>query len=177
MATGNIDDLQMSSLYPMEVATMKIDNNSKLVVVYSLKREFIPKGNHDVITFSGAEDIVISDLVVANRIGEQVAAKIGTPGETLLPDKFSLGQNYPNPFNNSTMIAYNIPEISNIAIRIYNLMGQVVSTYEVKNQAPGYYHYLWNCRNMNGQMVSSGVYFYQLKADGFVDVKKMMLLK
>jgi len=174
---GNIDELRMSSLYPMEVATMKIDNNRKLVVVYSLKREFIPKGNRDVLTFTGTEDIVISDLIVANRSGEQVAAKIGEPGETLLPEEFSLGQNYPNPFNNSTMIEYNVPEISTIAIRIFNLMGQVVSTYDVKNQAPGYYHYLWNGINMNGQMVSSGVYFYQLKADRYIETKKMVLLK
>jgi len=177
MAIGNIDDLRITSLFPMEVATMKISDNSKLVVVYSLKREFIPKGNQDVLTFTETEDIDITDLVVSDRFGEQVAAKIGTPGETLLPEKFSLGQNYPNPFNNSTMIEYNVPEISNIAIRIYNLMGQIVSTYEVKNQAPGYYHYLWNGRNMSGQMVSSGVYFYQLKADRFIDTRKMVLLK
>jgi len=70
-----------------------------------------------------------------------------------------------------------VPEISTIAIRIFNLMGQVVSTYDVKNQAPGYYHYLWNGINMNGQMVSSGVYFYQLKADRYIETKKMVLLK
>ena len=174
---GDIENLRFTSSFPMEVASKKITDNTMLIVVYSLNKKSIPEGNNVVLTFSEHKEITISDLIVSDRLGMPVNSKIGEPGETLIPEKFSLGQNYPNPFNNSTMIEYNVPEISNIAIRIYNLMGQVVSIYDVKNQAPGYYHYLWNGRNMTGQIVSSGVYFYQLKADGFIDVKKMVLLK
>ena len=75
------------------------------------------------------------------------------------------------------MIEYSIPKASDITIRIYNILGQVVKTYKDNNLQPGYYNYLWTGRNEIGKVVSSGVYLYQLQADGFFDVKKMVLLK
>jgi hypothetical protein len=174
---GKVNDLQITSLYPMEIVIHKIPFDTLLVMVYSTDLTPIPEGNNPVLTFSNGNDIKLSDLIVSDRLGKKVNARFGNPGETLVPEVFALKQNYPNPFNSTTVIKYNLPKTTGVTIKFYNLLGQLVHTYQADNMAPGYYSYLWNGKNDLGQMVSSGIYFYQLQADGFMDVKKMVLLK
>ncbi len=101
---------------------------------------------------------------------------------TNLPVSFSLGQNYPNPFNPTTKIDYSLPKAANVKITVYNLLGEVVKVlYEGMNNAGGYSLY-WNADDVSGAKLTSGVYFYELKAntvDGevFNEIKKMVLLK
>ena len=91
---------------------------------------------------------------------------------------FSLEQNYPNPFNPSTVIKYAIPFESNVSIRVYNSLGQIVREVNEGNKQPGNYEI-----NFNSSGLASGIYFYSIKAvsaDGkndFTAVKKMILLK
>lgn len=86
--------------------------------------------------------------------------------------EFRLSQNYPNPFNPVTNIDYTLGVASEVDIRIYNLLGAEVAQLVKTHQPAGNYSVKWNARN-----VPSGVYFYRLKADGFVDTKKMILIK
>jgi len=182
---GKINDLQVTSLYPMEIVTHKIPFDTLLIMAYSLDLASIPEGNNPVLSFSNAGDIELSDLIVSDRLGKKVNARFGSPGETLVPDIFALEQNYPNPFNNTTVIKYSLPKTTDVTIKFYNILGQIVHTHKVDNMAPGYYSYLWNGKNDLGQMISSGIYFYQLEADGpsagsgqvFMETKKMVLLK
>ncbi len=90
---------------------------------------------------------------------------------------FELSQNYPNPFNPSTIISYALPEESQVKITIYNSIGQVISTLINSVQKQGQYEISWNAKDL-----SSGIYFYSIRAVGnsgksFNVVKKMMLLK
>jgi len=89
-----------------------------------------------------------------------------------LPGHFSLFQNHPNPFNPSTRIAYRLPTRSNVTLKVYNLLGQVVTTLVNGVEEPGYKSVQWNASG-----VASGVYLYQIKAGSFVDVKKLVLLR
>jgi hypothetical protein len=89
-----------------------------------------------------------------------------------LPETYSLSQNYPNPFNPSTNIQYSIPKTGFVTLKIYNLLGQEVATLVEGNQTAGKY-----VATFDASKVSSGVYFYRLASGGFVDVKKMLLLK
>jgi hypothetical protein len=91
---------------------------------------------------------------------------------TALPYSYELAQNYPNPFNPSTVISYSIPNTSNVSIKIFNLLGQEVKTLVNETKAPGNYQVNFNASNL-----SSGIYFYTLRAGNFYQVKKMMLLK
>ena len=96
----------------------------------------------------------------------------------VLPQDYTLFQNYPNPFNPSTVIKYSIPYESNVNIRFYNSLGQIVREVNVGNRQPGNYEI-----NFNSSGLASGIYFYSIKAvstDGkndFSAVKKMILLK
>ena len=86
--------------------------------------------------------------------------------------QFNLAQNYPNPFNPTTSIRYDIPKASQVTLTIYNMNGQVVERPVNQKQEPGFYSVNWDARN-----VSTGVYFYQIRAEGFQQVKKMLLIK
>jgi hypothetical protein len=92
------------------------------------------------------------------------------------PEVF-LHQNYPNPFNPTTTINYSLKENSKVSLKIYNIKGQKIKTLVNDVLPAGEYSAIWNGRDSNGNQVSSGIYFYKLKAGDFQKVKKMILLK
>jgi len=98
------------------------------------------------------------------------------------PTSFSLSQNYPNPFNPSTTIEFALPISAKIKVKVYNLLGQTVKVIYDGTKDAGYYKFNWNSDDVNGNSVSSGVYFYELSASGFdgrefSQMMKMILIK
>ena len=85
---------------------------------------------------------------------------------------YNLSDNYPNPFNPSTKISYEIPELANVSLRVYDMSGREVAELVNQMQQPGSYDVIFNASSL-----SSGVYFYKLEAGGFVQTKKMILIK
>jgi hypothetical protein len=99
-----------------------------------------------------------------------------------LPKAFALMPNYPNPFNPETWIPYQITVPANVTVSIYNLNGQIVRRLELGTRMPGSYvnrskAAYWDGRNESGEMVSSGIYFYQLQAGRDAAVRKMVIVK
>lgn len=94
-----------------------------------------------------------------------------------LPKTFNLSQNYPNPFNPLTSIKYQLPQATDVSLKIYNIMGQEVKTLVSQHQEPGYYQVTWDGTLRDGQPVASGLYIYQLRAGSFMKTHKMMFLK
>lgn len=92
------------------------------------------------------------------------------------PQQIDLYQNYPNPFNPETRIDYQIPTTSFVELKIYNTLGQKVRTLVRKSQAPGRYTVHWDGRNQQGSQVTSGIYFYVLRAGTHLAQKKMILI-
>lgn len=92
--------------------------------------------------------------------------------EMLAPDNFELSQNYPNPFNPVTIISYNIPYTAMVELNIYNILGKEVATLVNEIQETGVYNV-----SFDASKLSSGVYFYELKAGNFNARKKMVLIK
>ena len=90
------------------------------------------------------------------------------------PNSFSLEQNYPNPFNPSTTIKYNVPAASNVSLKVFDAIGNEVATLVNENKEAGSYNVQFTINNVQ---FSSGIYFYKLETDGFVETKKMLLLK
>ena len=88
-----------------------------------------------------------------------------------------LMQNSPNPFNPSTAIKFYIPTISNVSIKIYDMLGKEVITLMNSQKDAGYHIVYWNGRDKYGSDVSSGVYLYKLTAGSFTQTKKMLMLK
>jgi len=95
-----------------------------------------------------------------------------------VPKTYGLQQNYPNPFNPITTMQYQLPEETTVSLIIYNMNGQIINklvNHQV--QQAGIYQAQWNATDMAGNAVSSGMYFYKLICNDFVDVKKMLLLR
>jgi hypothetical protein len=90
---------------------------------------------------------------------------------------FFLDQNYPNPFNPGTIIKYQVPELSFVTIKVYDVLGNEVATLVNEEKPAGEYEVEFRVNSDAGQNLSSGIYFYQLKADSFIETKKMLLIK
>ena len=99
-----------------------------------------------------------------------------------LPHKTVLLANYPNPFNPETWIPYHLAQAADVTLTIYDPQGVVVRQLNLGYQQAGYYTdrtsaAYWDGRNESGESVASGVYFYQLQADHFYAMRKMVILK
>jgi hypothetical protein len=116
---------------------------------------FRPMSRADRFTFSSARSSILD-----------VPAAGSTPGS------FALMQNYPNPFNPSTTIRYTVPVISNVTLRVYNILGQEVRTLVSGLHQPGTYRVQFDARGL-----ASGMYLYALEGGGVRVVEKMMVLK
>jgi hypothetical protein len=109
-------------------------------------------------------------------------SKIEVIKDVALPGRFTLFQNYPNPFNPETWIPYQLPKASSVTITIYAQDGKLIRTLAWGEKEAGFYldkgkSAYWDGRNDGGERVGSGVYFYQLVAGNFREVRKMILLK
>jgi len=91
---------------------------------------------------------------------------------SILPKKYALRQNYPNPFNPATIIKYQIPELSFVTIKVYDVLGKEITTLVNEEKPAGAYSLEFDAANF-----PSGIYFYQLRTSSFVQTKKMLLLK
>ena len=85
---------------------------------------------------------------------------------------YSLSNNYPNPFNPSTKIRYSVPELSNVTLKVYDVLGSEVITLVNGEKPIGSYEVEFEATSF-----PSGIYFYKLQANEFTQVKKMILLK
>ncbi|HOP05820.1 MAG TPA: T9SS type A sorting domain-containing protein [candidate division Zixibacteria bacterium] len=93
-----------------------------------------------------------------------------------LPQEFAVRQNYPNPFNAVTVVSFDLPHQSEVSFEVFNLLGQVV--YDIRRTlSAGTHQVEWDGRTSAGQPVASGLYFYRLATEGFVQTKKMILMK
>jgi len=119
-------------------------------------------GVHDVSLFSGQRKtlIAIRDTVIS----------VGNNDNVLL--NFRLDQNYPNPFNSTTHIRYTIPKTGRVTLKVYDLLGNEVTTLLDRYQETGEYDIIFQPVEL-----SSGIYFYKLKTDNFINTKKLILLK
>ena len=133
-------------------------NKTKLSVIFLL--------TFCLFTISSADiGIGISEVGTISSI-------TGIEDETMMPVKYSLNQNYPNPFNPSTTIKFQIPNSEFTTLKVYNVLGQEVATLVSNKLNPGNYTYTFDGKNL-----ASGIYYYQLVAGGFREVKKMILLR
>ncbi|MHC1737402.1 MAG: T9SS type A sorting domain-containing protein [Ignavibacteriaceae bacterium] len=95
-------------------------------------------------------------------------------GDQTIPGRYSLEQNYPNPFNPTTVISYELKVPGRVSLKLYDVLGNEVAELINEDKPAGAYEYKLSTLNYK---LSSGVYFYQLRAGSFVSTRKMILLK
>jgi len=127
--------------------------------------------------YSGALDEIriysrsLTDSVIQELYNSEKPVGIDN-NNSIIPDAFILRQNYPNPFNPSTTIKYQIPELSFVILKVYDVLGNEIVILVNEEKSVGSYDV-----EFNGTELVSGIYFYRLQAGEFVATKKMVLLK
>ncbi len=94
-----------------------------------------------------------------------------------IPSEYKLFQNYPNPFNPSTIIKFQIKDTRFVNLKIYDMLGKEVATLVNEKLLPGIYEIPFFINQFSGYSVASGIYFYKISTNDFVEIKKMVLLK
>lgn len=95
----------------------------------------------------------------------------------VIPNVTELLNAYPNPFNPTTRIPYTLKNGGDVKLEIYNLKGQLIWNHSEKGKAAGYYWKDWDGKDMNGNTVSSGIYYYRMTSGKYTSSKKVVLMK
>jgi hypothetical protein len=144
---------------------------------------------NDTISLYLPQDSLYFDVVFTSYTGQNNGggfsyirtsvnnSELDMDDEYLIPDKYALQQNFPNPFNPRTTIHYELPNQELVQIIIFNLLGHQVKRLVDGFRGAGVNSIVWDATNDHGQPVSAGIYIYQLQADGFLQTRKMILLK
>jgi hypothetical protein len=103
---------------------------------------------------------------------EESGPTVGVKEKGLPALTYKLSQNYPNPFNPSTKITFSIPEEGLVSLKVFNILGEEVAALLNEQMKTGVYEVDFNAANL-----SSGIYFYTIKANSFTSTKKMILIK
>ena len=157
-----------SSFYVDEILPMEISPHDSIEM--TIRFEPIEEGRFtDKINFRYVTDT----LLIAQQIFIQGETSLTTEIEDLTETLiYSLSQNYPNPFNPSTSIQYQVPTLSSVIIKIYDLLGNEIRTIVSEKKQAGNYEFEFDATGL-----PSGTYFYRLRAGNFIKTKKMMLMK
>jgi hypothetical protein len=149
-----------------------------------LAQKYIEAGEHFMadmpFRISNPEEVTLDKIILVN-MDRQILTKIqvemiyGNP--PALPLDYILWQNFPNPFNPSTTVKFQIPQTSDVTIKIYDMLGQEVRTLFAGEVLRGTYSVDWDGKNDAGQQMSSGSYIYRMVAGEFMQAKKMILIK
>jgi len=120
---------------------------------------YVIRATAGLLYWFGTETMLITDIEDENL-------------QTSKPSKFTLNQNYPNPFNPTTIIQYAVNNRQFVSLKVYDMLGNEVATLVNSEKPSGVYEVEWNAIGF-----PSGVYFYQLQTEGYIETKKMTLMK
>lgn len=160
------------SVFPLEG---QIPAGGSEAIHVQFKTDNFPEGDYWVGLKIASNDPGEPAFVIPVHMRVSEILAIGDQGE-IIPDEAKLFQNYPNPFNPTTTISFQIPEKSLVRMVVYNPLGQVIKMLLNKELNPGEYQIMWDSTNEFGQSVPSGIYFYELRANDFSEIRKMILL-
>ena len=140
----------------------------------------LPAGNYSVTASHDEFDSITQENVTVMPDENTTLNFIMTPtsNEDVVEIKVTaLSANYPNPFNPETTISYDIKDPAKVRLDIFNLKGQLVRTLVNDQQASGRYNVVFTAKDDRGNKLSSGIYFYRLKAGDYTKTRKMMLME
>lgn len=102
---------------------------------------------------------------------------VDTETESTLPQRFAVYGNYPNPFTSQTTVRYDLPEAATVQFRVYSLLGQEVHSASLGARPAGQHQVQWDGRSSGGSQLGSGIYFYEVRADGVSASGTMTLVR
>lgn len=158
-----------------EILNTAADWNANEVITKNISTTLDPSwvaANCKVVIFVYLDNATLALANVEQAIEENITGTTGIISSSVSADNYSLSQNYPNPFNPVTNIKFSIPKDGKVSFKIYDIFGKEVADYIDGNLQRGTYNV-----QFDGTNFASGIYFYVLKTDNFMDKKKMILVK
>jgi hypothetical protein len=127
---------------------------------------------------SEGKELYVEATLEGSTYGDTpITSGTGVVLDMATPQAYELMQNYPNPFNPSTSIVFSLAETGHASLNVYDISGRLVSTLLNGTLEGGVHDIVWNGTDMNGNVVSAGVYIYALESADMVMTKKMILMK
>ena len=155
------------------IVDIVFDKNGKL---YGLSGTATTNNQLVVIDTTTGAAKVVGDLGKADiqsiALDPDAVAGVAEKFNGSIPTEFMLAQNFPNPFNPTTTVQFSIPVMSNVLLKVYDVIGREVATLAEGNHAAGVYSVQFDATSY-----SSGVYYYKLTAGSYSNIKKMLILK
>ncbi len=140
--------------------------------VYDARLQFSGNDGVNAVLDKIFSFIITSQRAQAVQLMDSLSTATGVAlKENTTPSAFVLQQNYPNPFNPSTVIRYQLPKEENVSLAVFNTLGQRVAALVDEKKKAGMYEVEWR------PQLSSGVYYYRLRAGEFVETKKLIFMK
>ncbi|MFQ5571639.1 MAG: FlgD immunoglobulin-like domain containing protein, partial [Rhodothermales bacterium] len=179
----NGDQVQRANLDGSSLETLISDQRSTQGIDLDLAAGKMYWSDQNASTLQSAHldgtsaETIVSGLSVPQGIALALPTPTAVEEKPDSPGSFTLEQNYPNPFNPSTTIRYSLNHEADVRLRIYNLLGTELRTLVQGFQHPGTYSFEWQGTDHNGNLVGSGVYYYELTVGEAVAVKTMLFLK
>jgi hypothetical protein len=179
--SGNFEELlsvekgQLFSNINDHVLLMTRTEKDKIFIDFAIIGANINGISHNgellLLKFKGETDINVMYADIRNVNNQPMLVKF-SENKPVIPERFALFQNYPNPFNPTTTIKYQLPKQSFVELTIFNSIGEQVFELVKEFKEPGIY-----TAEFDPGLISSGIYFYKLKAGEFTSTKKMLFLK
>lgn len=170
----------MNALYVLIIDSVPVDSiyvnqNTGSGNWVTIARSFLPAGvNIELKVIDSGENtsnvVLRADAVELNLVKEVTDIQGQAADE--LPKTFNLFQNYPNPFNPTTTISYQLPAVSQVVLKIYDVLGREVKTLVDEREDAGSHSIAFNADGF-----PSGVYFYRLQSGKYTRIMKMMVLR
>jgi hypothetical protein len=154
---------------PAPLADMEMVHRDNKVLVWSRDGKTITTA--EILSFTGDAQLV--GAVAVDRDTRELKTSIVSKAAPLT---FALNPAYPNPFNPVTNLSFTLPQAMNYNVKIYNVAGQLVRSYEGTGSA-GLNVISWDSKDNARDEVASGIYFYRLTASDFNATRKMVILK
>ncbi len=142
----------------------------------SLPPDYTSTNSDHALTFYFSSNIIQNGPGWRAELSPQIAADVKS-AKAAVPSKFFVYENFPNPFNPSTTIRFDLPEAAPVTVRIFAVNGALVKTLTTGMLQAGSHQVKWDGTNGQGKSVTSGVYFYAVKAGQKQMIRKMILLK
>jgi hypothetical protein len=150
----------LKAWYYIRTTNTSSDGGTRYTIADSIGRTYI-------FIDGGYSDYLMGAVINGTRYGTVTRV---TPKGDIRPYDFRLSQNYPNPFNPSATIRFGLPHKSHVSLTVYNTLGQQVTTLVQGEQEVGYHEVRFDASGL-----SSGVYFYRLKAGTYVETRKLLI--
>jgi len=177
--TVKSEELSNVKIYPlegMELVTNKVSDEELLVLIYSFKGRTVSTGQYVLISYPPGTEVEVSGAIIGDPSGVGGKIPVIAGDVVLIPDEYQLYQNFPNPFNQKTTLAYDLPEVSDVVLKIYNLLGREVYHWNLNDQQAGRYRVIWSGVNNQGIPVTSGLYLVRFETERYNSTRKMILL-